>query len=40
MRSIAVGWVADPKEDMFYLRFIQKTDGAGGFADEFQTAVH
>jgi len=38
--ATGVSWIGDPKEDMIYLRFIQKTDGAGGFADEFQTAVY
>ena len=38
--ATGVSWTADPKEDMISFRFIQKTDGTGAFADEFQTAVY
>ena len=38
--ATGVSWVADPKEDMIYLRMIGKTSGAGNFADEFQTAIY
>jgi CubicO group peptidase (beta-lactamase class C family) len=38
--ATGVSWIADPKEDMVYLRMIQKMNGAGGFGDEFQTAVY
>jgi CubicO group peptidase (beta-lactamase class C family) len=38
--ATGVSWTADPKEDMICLRMIQKMNGAGGFGDEFQTAVY
>ena len=38
--ATGVSWIADPKEDMIYLRLIQKMNGAGNFADEFLTAVY
>jgi CubicO group peptidase (beta-lactamase class C family) len=38
--ATGVAWTADPKEDLIYLRMIQKMGGAGGFGDEFQTAVY
>ena len=38
--ATGVSWTADPKEDMIYLRLIQKMDGAGNFGDEFLTAVY
>jgi CubicO group peptidase (beta-lactamase class C family) len=38
--ATGVSWTADPKEDLIYLRMIQKTDGAGGFGDESQTAIY
>jgi CubicO group peptidase (beta-lactamase class C family) len=38
--ATGVSWTVDPKEDLIYLRMIQKMGGAGGFGDEFQTAVY
>jgi CubicO group peptidase (beta-lactamase class C family) len=38
--ATGVSWIADPKEDLIYLRFIQKMNGAGNFGDEFLTAVY
>jgi CubicO group peptidase (beta-lactamase class C family) len=38
--ATGVSWTADPKEDLIYLRMIQKTDGAGGFGEESQTAIY
>ncbi len=38
--ATGVSWVADPKEDMIYLRMIQKMNGAGGFGEESQTAIY
>jgi CubicO group peptidase (beta-lactamase class C family) len=38
--ATGVSWIADPKEDLIYLRMIQKLKGSGNFGDEFQTAVY
>ena len=38
--ATGVSWIADPKEDLIYLRMIQKLNGSGNFGDEFQTAVY
>ena len=38
--ATGVSWIADPEEDLIYLRMIQKMNGSGNFGDEFQTAVY
>ena len=38
--ATGVSWIVDPREDLIYLRMIQKLNGSGNFGEEFQTAVY